>query len=147
MGLADALERLAAVAVEGVTSYAPDETPEALGGAQLPALVIVPELGGNWPGLEPSVLAAGHGRLEVRIAHLLLVAPVAGGSGMRGALPALAAAIDAYARALAADPDLGGTLARPPVVRVSAGVVPYGGIDYHAVTFVHHWMLRLAPGG
>jgi len=145
MGLVAALDRLGAIAVAGVTSYTLDETPEALGGAQLPALVIVPELGSRWPGLEPSGFAAGFGRLEAQIAHVLLLAPVVGGAGSRAALPALAAAIEAYVTALAADPTLGGALVVPAQVRVTAGVAPYGGIDYHAATFVHRWVLRLAP--
>ncbi|HMM29909.1 MAG TPA: hypothetical protein PKD46_16630 [Aggregatilineaceae bacterium] len=147
MGLAVALERLGALVVEGVTSYAPDETPDALGGAQLPALVIAPEWGGGWPGLEPSALAAGFGRLEARVAQVLLLAPVAAGDGSRGMLPALAAAIDAYMSALAADPTLGGALIQPARVRVAVGVAPYGGIDYHAATFAHEWVLRVAVSG
>ena len=63
------------------------------------------------------------------------------------ALPDLAALIDAYIVALASDPLLGGALVRPAQVRVTAGVAPYGGIDYHAATFLHEWTLRLAPGG
>jgi len=57
----------------------------------------------------------------------------------------MAAVIDAYIVALAADPTLGGALVRPAQVRVTVGVTPYGGIDYHAATFLHEWMLRLAP--
>lgn len=147
MGMVAALDRLSAIAVPGVTSYALDETPGALSGAQLPALVIAPEWGGDWPGLAPSGFAAGFGRLAARVAHVLLIAPVAGGAGPQAALPELAAAIDAYIVALAADPTLGGALVRPAQVRVTVGVAPYGGVDYHAATFLHEWTLRLAPGG
>ena len=147
MGLVAALDRLGAIDVPGVTSYALDETPDVLGGAQLPALVIAPEWGGDWPGLAPSGFAAGFRRLTVRVAHVLLAAPVAGGAGSHVALPDLAALIDAYIVALASDPLLGGALVRPAQVRVTAGVAPYGGIDYHAATFLHEWTLRLAPGG
>lgn len=147
MGLALALERLGALVVEGVTSYAPGETPDALSSAQLPALVIAPEWGGGWPGLEPSALATGFGRLEARIAQALLFAPVAAGGGTRGMLPALAATIDAYMDALAADPTLGGALIQPVRVQVRIGVLPYGGIDYHAATFAHEWVLRVAVSG
>ena len=147
MGLVEALERLGSIGVPGVSSYALNETPESLGGAQLPALVIAPEWGGDWPGLAPSGFAAGYGRLAARVAHVLLVAPVAGGAGSHAALPELAAVIDAYIVALAADPTLGGSLVRPAQVHVRAGVAPYGGIDYHAATFLHEWTLRLSPGG
>jgi hypothetical protein len=141
--LATALEKLAAVSVSGVTSYELDETPEALGTAHLPALVIVPELGGRWPGLEPSGFSAGDGVITARVAHLLLVAPVAEGLGQRGALPALAAAIDTYLEALADDPVLDGTLAVALTCAVRAGVVRYAGVDYHGATFLHTWTLHV----
>jgi hypothetical protein len=139
--LATALNNLAAVTVSGVTSYAPGATPDGLTRAQLPALVILPELGGGSPGLEPNHFSAGDGRLTVRIAHALLVEPVAGGLGMRGALPALADAVDAYAEAMAADPTLSGAL--PLALRFEArlGVVRYAGVDYHGALFTHTWTL------
>ncbi len=141
--LSAALDNLAAVTVAGMTSFAPGDTPDTLGRAQLPALVIVPELGGDAPGLEPNSFSAGDGLLVVQVAHVLLLAPVAGGTGMRGVLPALAAAIDAYAEALAADPTLGGALPVPLQFRVRAGVVRYGGVDYHGATFTHTWRLHV----
>jgi hypothetical protein len=139
--LATALANLAAVAVSGVNSYALDETPDGLTRAQLPALVILPELGGDWPGLEPNTFSAGDGRLTVQVAHVLLLAPVTEGLGLRGALPALADAIDAYAAALAADPTLDGALPAALRFRVRAGVVRFGGVDYHGATFLHTWTL------
>jgi hypothetical protein len=141
--LATALDKLAAVSISGVTSYALDETPGALSGAQLPALVILPELGGEGPGLEPNAFSAGDGRLTVHIAHVLLLEPVAGGLGMAGALPALADAIDTYIDALAADPTLDGSLPVALTCRVAAGVVRYAGVDYHGATFRHTWTLHV----
>jgi hypothetical protein len=139
--LATALANLAAVAVSGVTSYALDETPDGLTRAQLPALIILPELGGNWPGLEPNTFSAGDGRLAVQVAHVLLLAPVTEGLGLRSALPALADAIDAYAEAMAADPTLDGALPVALRFQVQAGVVRFGGVDYHGATFLHTWTL------
>ncbi|MBN1679579.1 MAG: hypothetical protein JW966_04755 [Anaerolineae bacterium] len=141
--LATALDNLANVAVSGVTSYALDETPEALTGAQLPALVILPELAGESPGLEPNPFSAGHGTLTVRVTHVLLLSPVMAGGGLRGALPVLAAAVDDYAEALAADPTLDGALPVPLHFSLAAGVVVYAGIDYHGVRFTHTWTLHL----
>jgi hypothetical protein len=141
--LATALDHLAAVAVSGVTSYAPDETPDALARSQLPALVILPELGDESPGLEPNQFSAGDGRLTIEVAHVLMLAPIPAGLGLRGALPALAAAIDAYAEAMAADPSLGGALPVALRFRVRAGVVRYGGVDYHGAVFTHTWTLRV----
>ena len=139
-----ALDNLAAVSVDGVTSYALAATPDALTRVQLPALVIVPELSGDAPGLEPHTFNAGDGELSVQVAHVLLLAPIAGGMGARGAFPALADAIDVYAEALAADSTLGGALPVPLRFRVRAGVVRYGGIDYHGAVFTHRWTLFLA---
>ncbi|NLF75409.1 MAG: hypothetical protein GX573_06905 [Chloroflexi bacterium] len=138
-----ALTRLAAVPVSGVTSYPLDSMPDALTPAQLPALVIVPELGGASPGLEPSIFAAGEGMLVARVAHLLIVAPVAGGLGARGAFPALAAAIDDYLAAMASDPLLDGALRAALHVDLRAGVVRYAGVEFHGATFTHTWRLRV----
>lgn len=141
--LADALAYLATVDVTGVTSYALGDTPNALARAQLPALVIQPEWSGESPGIEPSIFKAGRGSLTVQVAHVLLVAPVAGGLGQRGVLPTLIDLIDAYAAAMTADPTLGGTLPTALRFSVRAGVVPYAGVDYHGATFLHTWTLYL----
>jgi hypothetical protein len=138
-----ALTRLAAVPVSGVTSYPPGDTPDALTAAQLPALVIVPELGGASPGLEPSIFAAGEGTLVARVAHLLIVAPMAGGLGARGAFPALVAAIDTYLAAMASDPLLDDALRSALHVELRAGVVRYAGADFHGATFTHTWRLHV----
>jgi hypothetical protein len=140
---ATALANLAAVAVSGVTSYAVEATPDALTGAQLPALIILPEVGGESPGFAPSTLAAGIGTLSVRVTHLLLIAPVAVGLGLRGALPAVIDAVDAYTEALADDPTLGGALAMALHVSVQVGVMRYAGVDYHGAAFTHTWALRV----
>ncbi|MBN2303075.1 MAG: hypothetical protein JXQ72_01270 [Anaerolineae bacterium] len=139
--LATALDNLTAIPVSGVTSYALDEMPDSLGSAQLPALVILPEVGGEGPGLEPSGFTAGDGELTVRVAHVLLLAPVTEGLGLRGTLPALADAIDTYVEALAGNPTLDGALLTALRCTVRAGVVRYGGIDYHGATFMHTWTL------
>lgn len=140
---AEALDYLAAIPVSGVTSYAPGATPDDVTGAQLPALLILPELGGDSPGLEVSSFSAGDGQVTVQVTHVLLVAPVAQGMGMRSALPALAAAIDAYLAALAADPLLGGVLPVALRCRVRAGVVGYAGREYHGAVFTHLWQLAV----
>ena len=87
--LMTALDNIAAVVVSGITSYALDETPDSLTTAQLPALVILPELSGEMPGLLPSGFSAGMGQVTAQIAHVLLVAPVAHGIGSKTLLPDL----------------------------------------------------------
>ena len=141
--LRTALDNLAAVSVTGVTSYALDDTPDALTRAQLPALVILPELGGESPGLEASGFSAGDGQLTIEVAHVLMLEPVTGGLGFRGALPPVADAIDTYTAALAGDPTLDGALPVALRFRVRAGVVSYAGMEYHGAVFTHTWRLHV----
>lgn len=141
--LRTALDNLAAVSVTGITSYALDDMPDALTRAQLPALVILPELGGESPGLEASTFSAGDGQLTIDVAHVLLLEPVAGGLGFKGALPTLADAIDTYLAAMANDPTLNGALPVALRCRVKAGVVRYASVDYHGAVFTHTWRLHL----
>lgn len=143
--LVAALDYLGSMVVLGVHNYAPEQTPGALSGAQLPALVIAPELGGRAPGLEPNRFTANAGRLEIDVAHLLLVAPVAGGGGLRTTLRDVAVAIDSYLLTLTAAPTLGGNLPLPLRCAVRLGVVRYADIDYHGAVFIHHWVLDVAP--
>lgn len=141
--LSVALQNLAAVSLPGVTSIPLEATPGVLARVTLPALVIVPELSGESPGLEPNPFAAGSGRLTVQVAHALLLAPLAGGAGTGAALSSLTALLDAYVAALAADPTLGGALVVPLRLRLRTGVVGYGGVDYHGAVFTHTWMLQV----
>jgi hypothetical protein len=141
--LVQALAHLGALAVPGVTTYPLEATPAQLGGAQLPALVILPELASGAPGLEPNRFSAGDGRVTAHMIHALLLAPVAGGWGSRGSYPALAALVDAYLAALAADPTLGGALVVPLHAHVRWAVQRYGGVDYFGAVFEHTWMLQV----
>lgn len=142
--LATALAALGAQTVAGVTVYALDEMPNALTGAQLPALVIVPELGGSAPGLEPNQFTAGGGQFQVEIAQLLLVAPVTSGLGGRGVLLTVAGALDGVLAALAADATLDGALQVPLTCRAQVGVVHYAGVDYHGARLTHRWQMQIA---
>ena len=141
--LTEAIDNLASVSVSGVTSYALDETPDSLTAAQLPALVILPELSGEMPGLQPSGFSAGVGQITAQIAHVLLVAAVTQGMGSKTLLPDLVDRIDAYLEALAGDPTLGGALAVALHCTIRAGVVRYGGVDYHGAVFTHTWVMNL----
>jgi hypothetical protein len=140
---AQALSNLAALAVPGVTSYALADAPARLSGAQLPALLILPELSGEAPGLEPNRFSPGNGRITVQIVHALLLAPVSAGLGARGSYPALAALVDAYLTTLAADPTLGGALAVPLRAHLRWGVLRYGDLDCFGASFAHSWILQI----
>jgi hypothetical protein len=144
-----ALERLAALHVPGVAQhYGVEAVPDALTRAHLPALLVLPveipddtlfkERGG---GLEPLAFAEGTRTLVCTVNHLLLVAPVGAGAGLRTHLPLLVDLMDAYFDALGADVTLGGALLEPAQVRTQAGVFPRGGAVYHGCAFRHRWVL------
>jgi len=141
--LETALTNLASVTVPGVTSVALDDAPDRFARAQLPALVIMPEVGADSPGLQPVGFSAGDARLTVQIAHVLLAAPVTAGLGRRGALPELIALVDRYTTALAADPTLDGALPLPLTFEVQLGTVQYGGVSYYGAVFQHTWVLHV----
>lgn len=142
--LQTALDRLGAITVAGVRSYTLEETPEMPGTAQLPGLLILPELGGESPGLAPSAFSAGDGVLTIQVAHALLVRPAGSGGGrLRDALPQVTALVDAYLAALAADPLLDGALPLALRCGVRIGVVRVGSLDYHGAVFTHRWTLHL----
>lgn len=141
--LATALANLAALTVPGVTSYALGDAPDRLTRAQLPALVIMPEVERDAPGMQPLGFGAGDARLVVRIAHVLLAAPVAAGSGRRGLLPDLIDHVDSYVAALAADPTLDAALPLALRFDVRLGALTYGGVVYYGAVFAHEWTLHV----
>ena len=136
--LSTALAKLAALTVSGATSFALDETPGALARVQLPALIVVPELGGESPGLEPSGFSAGDGRLVVGG----MSCTGCGDGRQRVARHRIGTAIDATIAALASD-HAGRGAGRPAARAVRAGVVSFGGADYHGVVFTHTWTLHV----
>jgi hypothetical protein len=83
------------------------------------------------------------GQVTAQIAHVLLVAPVVSGMGSKTLLPDLVTLIDAYVAALAGDPTLGGALALALTFTIRAGVVRYGGVEYHGAVFTHTWVMNL----
>lgn len=146
---ATALANLAAVEVQGVQSYALGDAPDALARAQLPALIIMPEAGGesrgmHSHGMQPTGFSAGDARLSVQVAHVLLYSPAADGAGRRSALPDLVALIDDYTAALAADPKLDGALPLALTFSVQVGVLRYGGTAYYGAVFLHDWVLHVS---
>ncbi len=141
--LEQALAKLAAVQVAGVTSYALGETPTRLARAQLPALLILPDAAREAQGALPNAFSAGDARLQVQIVHVLLSAPMAQGLGRGGAWAALVPLVDAYVEALAADALLGGALPVPLRFGVRMGAVRYGGVDYWGAVFRHVWTLHV----
>ena len=153
--LRDALTRLAGLKAPGIANnYAIERLPAVLDRSQAPALLVL------LPGLqerEPSLFreqgeaftsltfSAGPRQATVRVTHLLLVAPLVAGAGLRSHLPDLVDGIDACLAAIAADVTLGDALAEPTRMRVEPGVFRYGGVDWQGCAFRHRWLLELQP--
>jgi hypothetical protein len=147
----DALAQLSALTVSGIVShYAFDAVPDSVARAQLPALLVLPleqERGlfaDRGEGLTRLGFSGGGQTAAYSLTHLLLAAPLVGGSGAP-VIAALVDLVDAYLRALAAQPLLGGTLSEPPEVRVEVGAFTHGGVRYAGCAFRHRWQIRIAP--
>jgi hypothetical protein len=149
--LRTALSALASLSVSGTGhTYDVDALPETLSRAQLPALLVLPleiqeDALFKQRGQGFTALAFSEGTRTVNyvVTHLLLLAPVHTGKGLRGTLPSLIDLIDDYFDALGQDVTLGGALLEPAQVRVEPGVYSYGGVDYHGCAFRHSWLLAV----
>lgn len=147
------LTRLAALNVSGVSAnYSINTLPETLSRGQLPVLLVLPSevdygqqrklFQERGSGFESLAFSSGARTVTYAVTHLLLVAPVASGAGMRQHLPVLIDLIDAYFAALSADITLGGHLLEPARVDVEPGIFTYGGTDYHGCAFRHLWVVQ-----
>lgn len=147
----NALTQLAALQVAGVDQhYAIDQLPPTLERAQLPALLVLPldnnddrlfqRVGG---GFEALAFANGTRSIRYTVTHLLLIAPLAGGAGLRAHLPGLITTIDAYFDALKDDVRLNDTLLEPTQVDVDPGIYTYGEARYIGCALRHLWHIQL----
>lgn len=146
---ATALNKLSALLVTGVKhNYGISAVPDTVSRAQLPALLTLPLVAreGLFPdrGVAFEALAFSDGARTVTytLTHLLLVAPVTQGKGMRSSLPPLVDLIDAYFAALSDDVMLDGALVHPMRVRVEAGVFEHGETRYYGCAFRHEWVIQ-----
>lgn len=151
----DALQALAALELPGLRAhYGLAELPETLSAAQLPALLILPGetpegatrrplFGERAGGFEAPAFRGGAATITLHPWHLLLVAPLGEGFGLRSHLPPLVDLLDAYFVALAADLTLGGRLLEPTQLQAEIGVFPYGGVEFHGCLLRHVWKLAL----
>lgn len=149
-----ALTELAQLQVTGVAAnYDVDAVPEELHRGQLPVLLVLPvekNLGHGrrlfqerGQGFEALGFSDGVRTVTYTVTHLLLVAPIASGSGLRTHLPALVDLIDNYFSALASAVTLNGKLLEPARVSIEPGDFRYGGVDYHGCAFRHIWIIQL----
>ena len=146
-----ALTNLSALAVAGVTrNYDVDAVPDEVSRTQLPALLVLPgetddsdvtkERG---KGFEAIAFSSGAKTVTYTVTHLLLVAPVSAGRGMRSHLPGLIDLIDAYFAAFKSIVTIDGALLEPAHVKVQPGVFQYGESLYHGCAFRHTWLMEV----
>ena len=146
-----ALTTLSTLSVTGVNNnFDLDAVPDDLSRAQLPALLVLPvEIEDDalfkqrGHGFEAVAFGAGPRTVTYTVTHLLLVAPVSAGRGLRSHLPLLIDLIDDYFAALGADVTLGGALLEPAQVRVEPGVFKQADVDYHGCAFRHTWVMAV----
>ena len=146
-----ALTSLAALSVTGVShNFDLDAVPDNIHRGQLPALLVLPVeveddalFKQRGIGFEAVAFASGPRTVTYTVTHLLLVAPVNAGVGLRSHLPLLIDLIDDYFATLGADVTLGGALLEPARVRVEPGVYTHGDIDYHGCAFRHTWVMAV----
>lgn len=147
----DALTHLSTLSVTGIhRNYDINATPDDLSRAQLPALLVLPvetqedglfrDRGGGYQAI---AFNNGSRRVNYRVTHLLLIAPVMAGKGTRSHLPQLITCIDAYFSVLGNDITLNDLLAAPAQVQVEPGVFTYGETDYHGCAFRHRWVMEV----
>ena len=145
-----ALSRLSALNVSGIrNNFDVDKLPNSLHRAQLPALLALPielererlfrERNDN---LQTAVFSGGAKTITYALTHLLLVAPVESGLGIRSHLPQLVDLMDRYTAAMAADVTLGDALLLPARVGVEPGIFAYGEREFYGCAFRHTWLLE-----
>ena len=145
------LTALADLSVTGVNAnFDVDAVPDALSRAQLPALLVLPveveddELfQQHGSGFRAVAFSDGARTVTYKVNHLLLVAPVAAGSGLRAHLPLLIDLVDDYVAAVGNDVTLGGNLLEPVQIEVEPGTFSHGEVIYHGCAFRHTWVLAV----
>lgn len=151
MSFRNALTQLTALNVSGVShNYDVDAVPESLSRGQLPALLVLPGDTQDNPlssdrgkGFQAIAFSEGVRTVTYSVTHLLLVAPVSTGRGLRSHLPTLIDLIDDYFTALGDAVLLSGMLLEPARVEVEPGVFTHGDVAYHGCAFRHTWLIEV----
>jgi hypothetical protein len=151
MSFRTALSALAALSVTGIShNYDVDAVPEAIGRGQLPALLVLPIdtqdasfLGEKGAGFQTVAFANGAKTVTYTTTHLLLVAPVIQGKGLRALMPNLVDHIDSYFETLRDDVLLNATLLESAQVKVEPGIFKFGGVEYVGCAFRHTWLIEV----
>ena len=146
-----ALTNLAALSISGVhVNYDVAAVPDEISRGQLPALLVLPGdsdssslFSERGQGFQAVAFSQGPRTVTYTLTHLLLVAPVSAGKGLRSHLPLLIDLIDAYFAALSEDVTLSGALLEPVHVQVEPGTFTHGNTDYHGCAFRHRWHMEV----
>lgn len=144
-----ALTNLSALSVPGVLhNYDVDTVPDALARAGLPALLVLTGetedaafFRDRGKGFVALAFSGGARTITYTVTHLLLVAPVSAGRGMRSHLPRVIDLIDDYFATLGTNITLSGALLEPTRVKVEPGQFKHGETEYHGVAFRHTWLI------
>lgn len=148
-----ALTRLTSLTVPGIThSFDISTLPDDISRVQLPALLPLPvEVDENvlfreqGEGFTAVAFSDGPRTVTYTLTHLLLVAPIYAGHGLRSHLPGLVDLIDNYCATIAQDVTLTGALLQPMQVRIELGTFQHGKTEYHGCAFRHRWLLEITP--
>lgn len=146
-----ALTYLSTLSVTDVqNNYDIDALPETLTNPQLPALLVQPidlqddrlfkEQG---QGLQTVAFSGAGKTVNYTVTHLLIVAPISNGVGIRSHLPHLVTLIDNTMSAIADDPTLNDALIEPTHVTVEPGIFTVGGREFYGCAFRHSWLMAL----
>ncbi len=146
-----ALTNLSNLSVTGVPhNYDVDEAPATVTRSQLPALLVLPAnvqdvrmFKERGEGFQAVAFANGARTITYTATHLLLVAPVTGGSSNKQHLPTLVDLIDNYFTALKTDLTLSGALLEPAEVSVEPGIYAHGDAKYYGCALRHTWKLEI----
>ena len=144
--LQSALDALATLTYPNLIHYREDALPNTLTRSDLPCLLVLPfgYLSADYGhAFETIAFNGGAHIVQFSLTHLLLVAPVMSGAGMRSHLLTLIEHIDAYITTLSAHLTLGESLASPLQFSIQPNTYDYGGIRYIGCAFQHTWRVRV----
>ncbi|MFZ4828959.1 MAG: hypothetical protein ACOYLB_16540 [Phototrophicaceae bacterium] len=144
--LQSALNALATLDYPNLNHYREDALPNVLSRSDLPCLLVLPfgyHHSATANALETVAFTGGAHLVRFRLTHLLLIAPLMSGVGVRSHLPTLIQHIDAYLTTVSAHLTLDGALASPLQFSIQPNTYDYGGIRYVGCAFQHEWRVRV----
>lgn len=146
-----ALTNLSNLSVTDIqNNYDVDALPDNLSNPQLPALLVMPidlqndqlfkERG---DGIQTVAFSGAGKTVYYTVTHLLIVAPISHGAGIRNHLPQVVTLIDNYMSAIASDITLNDVLIEPTHVEVEPGLFEVGNSKFYGCAFRHSWLMEI----